>query len=76
MKNCRLKSETKICRSIIKNSDDYNTKYMKIKSNSDTELPLNKTSKIPTITIVVRPVFLENNKNYPQVFMDECLYEL
>ena len=76
MKNCRLKSETKICRSIIKNSDDYNIKYMKIKSNSDNELPLNKTSKIPTITIVVRPVFLENNKNYPQVFMDECLYEL
>ena len=49
---------------------------MKIKFNSDNELPLNKTLNIPNITIAVRPVFLRNNKNYPQVFMDECLYEL
>ena len=44
---------------------------MKIKFN----LPLNKTVVIPTI-IVVRVVFHENNKYYPQVFLDECLYEL
>ena len=61
--------------SITKNSDDYDENYMKIKFNSDDELPLNKTTEIPTIT-VVRAVFHENNKNYPQVFLDECLYEL
>ena len=49
---------------------------MKIKFNSDDELPLNKTIEIPTITIVVRAVFNENNKYYSQVFLDECLYEL
>ena len=49
---------------------------MKIKFNLDDELPLNKTIEIPTMTIVVRPVFHENNKYYPQVFLDECLYEL
>ena len=49
---------------------------MKIKFNSDGELPLNKTVEIPTITIVVRAIFLENNKYYPQVFLDECLYEI
>ena len=27
----------------------------------------------PTITIVVRAIFLENNKYYPQVFLVECL---
>ena len=43
---------------------------MKIKFNSDDELPVNKTIEISTITIVV------NNKYYPQVFLDECLYEL
>ena len=32
--------------------------------------------EIPTITIVVRAVFHENNKYYPQVFWDECLYKL
>ena len=49
---------------------------MKIKFNSDDELPLNKTIEIPIMTIVVRAVFYENNKYYPQVFLDECLYKL
>ena len=49
---------------------------MKIKFNSDGELPLNKTIEIPSMTIVVRAVFHKNNKYYPQVFLDECLYKL
>ena len=48
---------------------------MKIKFNSNDSLPLNKTIEILTITIVVRAVFLENKKYYPQVFLDECLYK-
>ena len=42
----------------------------------DYELPLNKTIEIPTMAIVVRAIFHENNKYYPQVFLDECLYKL
>ena len=49
---------------------------MKIKFNSDDELPLNKTIEIRSMKIVVRTVFHENNKYYPQVFLDECLYKL
>ena len=49
---------------------------MKIKFNSDDELPLNKTIDTPTMTVVVRAIFLENSKYYPQVFLDECLYKL
>ena len=49
---------------------------MKIKFNSDGKLPLNKTIEILTITIVVRVVFLENNKYYSQVFLDEDLYKI
>ena len=49
---------------------------MKIKSNSDDELPLNKTTEIPTITIVAKAFFHEKYKYYPQVFLDECLYKL
>ena len=30
----------------------------------------------PTMTIVVWTVFHENNKYYPKVFLDECLYEI
>ena len=55
-------------RSIIKNSDHYDEKYMKIKFSSNDELPLNKMVEIPTMTIVVRVVFHENNKYYPQFF--------
>ena len=61
---------------MTKNSDDYDEKYMKIKFNSDDELPLNKMIEIPSMIIVVRAVFHENNKYYPQVFLDECLYKL
>ena len=37
----------------------------KIKFDSDDELPLNKIVEISTVTIVVRAIFLENNKYHP-----------
>ena len=43
---------------------------MKIKFNSEDGLPLNKTIETPTMTIVVRAVFHENNKCYPQIFLN------
>ena len=49
---------------------------MKIKFSSDDNSPLNKIIEIPIMAIVVRAVFLENNKYYPQVFLDECLYKI
>ena len=54
----------------------YDEQYMKIKFILDDELPLNKTIEIPSMIIIVRVVFYENNKYYPQVlvFKDECLY--
>ena len=48
-----------LTRSITKNSDDYGEKYMKIKFDSGDKLPLNKTIEIPTITTVVRAIFLK-----------------
>ena len=47
---------------------------MKIKFNSDYELPLNKKIKIPNM-IIATAVFHEN-KYYPQVFLDERLHKL
>ena len=49
---------------------------MKMKFNSDDDLPLNKTIKIPTMTIIVRDIFSENSKYYLQTFLDKCLYKL
>ena len=48
---------------------------MKIKFNLDGKFPLNKMIENPTMTMVVRAVFHENNEYYPQVFLDECLYK-
>ena len=32
--------------------------------------------EIPVMVIVVRAIFYDNNKYYPQLFLDECLYEI
>ena len=55
---------------------DYDEKYIKIKFVSDDDLPLNKILKIHNMTLVIKSVFQENGKYYPQIFLDECLYEL
>ena len=49
---------------------------MKNEFNSDDELPLNKRIEIPNMVIIVRAAFHENEKNYPNVLLDECLYKL
>ena len=55
---------------------DYEKDYTKIKFNSDDDLPLNKTLKFHNMTIIIRSVFEEDGKLYPQVFLDDTLYEL
>ena len=60
-----------LIRSITKNSDDYDEKYMKIKFDLDDDLPVNKTIEIHVATIVFRAIFYENNKYHPPVFLDD-----
>ena len=50
-------------------SGEYGKDYMKIKFNSDDDLPLNKQLKFMTLTIIVRLVFEEDGKYYPQTFL-------
>ena len=49
---------------------------MKIKFNSDDDLPLNKPLKSHAMTIIIRSVSEEDSKLYSQVFLDEALYEV
>ena len=49
---------------------------MKIKLNFDDNLPLNKPLKFNAMTIIIISVFEEDGKLYPQVFLDDALYEL
>ena len=55
---------------------EYSKDYMKIKFNSDDNLPLNKALKLYQMTVTIRYVFSEDNKLYPQVFLDGALYSL
>ena len=49
---------------------------MNIKFSSDDDLALNKLLKFHNMTITIRSVFKEDGKLYPQVFLDDTLYEL
>ena len=55
---------------------EYDKDYMKIKFNSDDDIPLNKQVNFPTITIIIGTIFEKDSKYYPQTFLDECLYEV
>ena len=55
---------------------DYEKDYMKIKFNSDDNLPLKKPLKFHNMAITIRSVFEEDGKLYPQLFLDDTLYEL
>ena len=49
---------------------------MKIRCNSDDDLPLNKLLEFRLMTIIIRCVFSEDGKLYLQLFLDDTLYEL
>ena len=55
---------------------DYEKDYMKIRFNSDDNLPLNKPLKFYLMTITIRSVFEEDGKLYPQLFLDDTLSEI
>ena len=61
---------------IFNNDTDYEKESMKIRFNSDDDLSLNKSLKFRLMTITIRHVLEENGKLYPQVFLDDTLYEL
>ena len=48
---------------------------MKIKFNLDDDFPLNKTLKFRILTIIIRTTFEEDVKYYPQIFLDDYLYD-
>ena len=54
----------------------YDDNYMKIKFNTDDNIPLNKIIYFPTITIIIRYVTQKDGKYCPQLFIDKCLYEV
>ena len=49
---------------------------MKIKFNMDDSLVMNKPLKLHLLTVIVRCIFEEDGTFYPQLYLDECLYEI
>ena len=49
---------------------------MKIKFNSDDDIPLNKQLYFLTITVIIRNIFEKDGQYYPKCFLHECLYEV
>ena len=55
---------------------EYGKEFLKIKFKFNDDLPLNKPIKLRLLTIIIRCVFSEDGKFYPQLFLDDALYEL
>ena len=55
---------------------DYEKDFMKTKFNSDDDLPLSKPPKFHATTIIIGSIFVEDGKLYPQVILDDALYEV
>ena len=49
---------------------------MKTKFNTDDNLPLNELLKLHLLTIIIKRIFEEDGKFYPQLYLDDSLYEL
>ena len=56
--------------------NDYGKDYKKIRFNSDDDLPWDKTPKFHAMTMTIRSAFEEDYKLYPQLLLDDTLYEL
>ena len=54
----------------------YDKDYMKIKFESNENLPIDNNANIHQVTIIIRSVFAQNGKFYLQLFLDDALYEL
>ena len=54
----------------------YNYNYMKIEFITDDNIPLKKVIYLPIIIITIRSITKKDNKYYPQVFLDDCLYQV
>ena len=54
----------------------YEKNYERIGSNTDDYLPLNKKLQFPALAMIIRCALQKDEKLYPQIYLDECLYEL
>ena len=54
---------------------EYDQEYMKIKFESDNILSTDKDVNIRMATIIIRTIFAQDSRYYPQLFLDSGLYK-
>ena len=54
----------------------YEKNYARIRVNTNDNIPLNKQIYFPSLIIIIRCVFEKGKELYPQIYLDECLYQL
>ena len=57
------------------NVDNKISECNKLRFSSDVDLPLDTLIKFRALTIVINCVIKKDNKYYPEIYLDECLYE-
>ena len=55
---------------------NFDSDFDKIKLITNNDLPLGKLIYFPNLTVVFRCVFKQDEIYYPQVYLDDALYQL
>ena len=76
MKKFFLELDLKLKQLMVEKELLYEENSAKIKFDTDDDLPLNKQLNFPRLIIIIRCVFQEDDKLYPQIYLDVCLYKL
>ena len=77
MKNLRTYFESIKNKIVEKTWDalEYDKDYMKIKFEGNDIFPVGKNVSILLATIIIRAIFSQEGKYYPQLFLDDGLYK-
>ena len=67
----------KVINKVVDNKlGDYSKDYSVIRFDSNDVLPLSFVINIRSLTIIIKSVFEDDNKFYPQVYLNYCLYKV
>ena len=64
------------CEEFGKIKVDYNEDFDKIKFVSNDNFPIGKLIYFPTITVTIKCIIKQGDLFYPQVYLDDALYQL
>ena len=70
--NRLIKSNDKIT---FCNADNKISEYKKLRFSSNIDLPLDTLIEFHMLTIFINCVIEKDNKYYPEIYLDECLYK-